>query len=69
MVPESRCSAGSPDSPVNYSGGRPRIPKSGWFGVYGPGAPDTVQWHTGQSGVPFLTTLESFCSFKFVSLT
>jgi hypothetical protein len=25
---------------MNYSGGRPGIPESGWFGVYDPGAPD-----------------------------
>jgi hypothetical protein len=28
---DSRCSGGTPDSPVNYSGVRPRIPKSGWL--------------------------------------
>jgi hypothetical protein len=39
---ESRCSAGSPDSLVNYSGARLQIPDSGWFGVVLPGAPDTV---------------------------
>jgi hypothetical protein len=27
----SRCSAGSPDSPVNYSGARLRFPESGWL--------------------------------------
>jgi hypothetical protein len=26
-------SDGTPDSPVNYSGARPGIPESGWFGV------------------------------------
>jgi hypothetical protein len=66
---DSRCSTGSPDSPVNYSGGRPVILESGWFGVYGPGAPDTVRWHTGQSGAPNFSTLKSFCSNKNVSLT
>jgi hypothetical protein len=29
LAPVSRCSAGSPDSPVNYSGGCPKIPESG----------------------------------------
>jgi hypothetical protein len=29
----SRCSAGTPDSPVNYSGVRPRKPESGWFNL------------------------------------
>jgi hypothetical protein len=47
-----RYSAGTPDSPVNYSGVAPRIPKGGKFGVGFPGAPDTVRWHTGQSGAP-----------------
>jgi hypothetical protein len=28
---ESYCSAGSPDSPVNYSGASLHFPKSGWF--------------------------------------
>jgi hypothetical protein len=30
---ERRCSTGSPDSPVNYSGARSGIPESGWFAV------------------------------------
>jgi hypothetical protein len=29
-------SGGTPDSPVNYSGARPEIPESGWFGVVRP---------------------------------
>jgi hypothetical protein len=37
---------------VNYSGAAPRIPEGGKFGVGFPGAPDTVRWHTGQSGAP-----------------
>jgi hypothetical protein len=43
---------GTPDSLVNYSGTAPRIPKGGKFRVDLPGAPDTVRWHTGQSGAP-----------------
>jgi hypothetical protein len=43
---------GTPDSPVNYSGGQFQKPKGGKFGVDFPGAPDTAQWHTGQSGAP-----------------
>jgi hypothetical protein len=38
---DSHCSAGSPDSPVNYSGACPEIPESGWFGLVRPGAPDS----------------------------
>jgi hypothetical protein len=45
------------DSPVNYSGAAPRIPEGGKFGVRFPGAPDTVRWHTGQSGAPDQGTL------------
>jgi hypothetical protein len=59
LARSSRCSAGtldSPvlplDSPVNYSGAAPRIPEGGEFGAEFPGAPDTVRWHTGQSGAP-----------------
>jgi hypothetical protein len=66
---DSRCSAGSPDSPVNYSGACPRISESGWFGLVRPGAPDTVRWHTGQSDAPIFSTLKSFCSNKIVSQT
>jgi hypothetical protein len=42
----------------------PRIPDGGKFGVELPGAPDTVQWHTGQSGAPDQGCLwVVFCSF------
>jgi hypothetical protein len=60
----SRYSAGAPDSPVNYSGAAPIIPEGGKFGVGFPGAPDTVRWHTGQSGAPDHGTLQlSFALF------
>jgi hypothetical protein len=58
----SHYSAGSPDSPVNYSGARPGIPESCWFGALRPGAPDTVRCAN-------FSTLKSFCSNKIVSLT
>jgi hypothetical protein len=45
-------SGGTPDSPVNYSEAPLRIPEGKEFGLESPGAPDTVRWHTGQSGVP-----------------
>jgi hypothetical protein len=48
----SRCSAGTPDSPVNYSGVAPQIPEAEQFGEDLPGAPDIVRWHTGQFGAP-----------------
>jgi hypothetical protein len=47
----------TPDSPVNYSGLAPRIPKGEQFGVGVPGTPDTVRWHTGQSSAPDQGTL------------
>jgi hypothetical protein len=31
--------------------------------LYGPGAPDTVRWHTGQSGASDQGTLRFFASF------
>jgi hypothetical protein len=37
----SHYSAGTPDSPVNYSGAAPRIPEGGKFGVGFLGAPDS----------------------------
>jgi hypothetical protein len=56
---DSRCSAGAPDSPVctghcpvNYSGAAPGKPEGEEFKLKHPGAPDTVRWCTGQSGVP-----------------
>jgi hypothetical protein len=55
----SRCSAwhteqsdATSDSPMNYSGVAPQIPEAKQFRVVLPGAPDTVRWHTGQSGAP-----------------
>jgi hypothetical protein len=45
-------SAGTPDSPVNYSGAPLEIPEGSEFGFDRPGAPDTVRWHTGQSDAP-----------------
>jgi hypothetical protein len=41
---ETRCSAGSPDSPVNYSGGCPGLSESGWFRGW-------QAWRTGQCPV------------------
>jgi hypothetical protein len=57
LTRSSRCSAGTPDSPVNYSRAASRIPEGEQFGVGVPGAPDTVRWHTRQSGVPDQGTL------------
>jgi hypothetical protein len=42
---------GAPDSPVNYSGAALDFSEGEQFGLKSPGAPDTVRWHTGQSGV------------------
>jgi hypothetical protein len=43
-------SGDSPDSPVNFSGAPLEIPEGEEFSLECPGAPDTVRWHTGQSG-------------------
>jgi hypothetical protein len=43
---------GSPDNPVNYSRTPPNFPESDLFTGVQPGAPNTVQCTTGQSGVP-----------------
>jgi hypothetical protein len=42
----------SPDSPVNYIGAPSEFPEGDEFSLECPGAPDTVRWHTGQSGAP-----------------
>jgi hypothetical protein len=52
LAHSSRCSAGTPDSPMNYSGAALRILETGKFGVRFFGASDTVRWYTGQSGAP-----------------
>jgi hypothetical protein len=46
-------SGASPDSPVNYSGAASHFPEGSEFSVEFPGAPDTVWWHTRQSGAPY----------------
>ena len=43
--------------PVNYSAPALRIPEGAKFSLEFPGAPDTVRWHTGQSGAPDQGTL------------
>jgi hypothetical protein len=37
---------------VNYSGAALGKPEGEEFALESPGAPDTVRWHTGQSGAP-----------------
>jgi hypothetical protein len=37
---------------VNYSGVAPRKPEASKLELIHPGAPDTVRWHTRQSGAP-----------------
>ena len=52
------------DSPVNYSGATPGKAEAEEFELIHPGAPDTVRWHTRQSGAPDQGTLRfPFCSF------
>jgi hypothetical protein len=61
----SRCSAGAPDSPVNYSRAASKKPEAEEFGVIRLGAPDTVRWHTGQSGAPDPGTLRFLLLLSF----
>jgi hypothetical protein len=68
----SRCSAGAPDSPVAHQTVRwiiaergLRNPKVKSLESYGPGAPDTVRWHTGQSGAPDQGTLRFLLLLSF----
>ena len=37
---------------MNYSGAPSNFPEGSEFGADFLGAPDTVRWHTGQSGAP-----------------
>jgi hypothetical protein len=54
----------TPDSPVNYSGAPLNFPEGDEFDLESSGAPDTVRWHTGQSGAPDQRCLRlSLCSF------
>ena len=47
LARSSRCSAGTPDSPVNYSEAASQDSEAGKFDLILPGAPDTVRWCTG----------------------
>jgi hypothetical protein len=58
VAPKSRCSAGAPDSPMNYSGVALEKPEAGQFRV-------VRSWCTGQSGAPDQGTLGFLCSFLF----
>jgi hypothetical protein len=50
-------SGGHRTCPVNYSEAPLKIPEGAKFGLESPGTPDTVRWHTGQSGAPDQGTL------------
>jgi hypothetical protein len=45
----SRCSTGTPDSPVNYSGASSDFLEGSELSFECPGVLDNVRWHTGQS--------------------
>jgi hypothetical protein len=68
LVRSSRCSAGTPDSPVNYSGAAPRISEGEQFGVEFPGALDTVRCaKPGHTSVDFCSLfLNRFLVFLLV---
>jgi hypothetical protein len=61
----TRQSGATPDSPMNYSGVAPQILEASELERIHPGAPDTVRWHTGQSGAPDQGSLRLLCSFLF----
>jgi hypothetical protein len=58
-------SGGAQDSPVNYSGAPLRIHEGEEFSLESSGAPDTVRWHTGQSGAPDQGTLRLSLALLF----
>jgi hypothetical protein len=58
----SRCSTGTPDSPVNYSGAWLNFPESGWF-IF------VRIWCTGHCPVRQSTAHSSLCSGSVLSLT
>ena len=64
----SCCSAGAPDSPVNYSGVAPRIPEGGKSRVGFPSAPDTLRCaRPGHTSVVFCSLyLNPFLVFLLV---
>ena len=54
----------TPDSPVNYSVPVLDFPEGDELELESSGAPDTVRWHTGQSGAPDQRGLRlPLCSF------
>jgi hypothetical protein len=64
----SRCSAGTPDSLVNYSEARPQKPEGEELESIAPGAPDTIRWCTGHCPVRQTRVLFGFfCSFLLKS--
>jgi hypothetical protein len=50
---------------VNYSGAALLKPEGGKFRLVRPWAPDTVRWHTRQSGVPDQGFLRFLLLFSF----
>jgi hypothetical protein len=71
-----RCSAGTPDSPVAHRTVRWIIaewhfqkPEGSELELIHPGAPDTVRWHTGQSGAPDQGSLRLVLLLSFWTLS
>jgi hypothetical protein len=54
---------------VNYSVALLRIPEGEEFSLESPGAPDTVRWHTRQSGAPDQGTLQLSLALLFEPFT
>jgi hypothetical protein len=75
VAPKSRCSAVTPDSLMAHrtvrwiiTERRLRNPKVKSSKLYGPGAPDTIRWHTEQSGAPDQGTLRFLLLLSFWTL-
>jgi hypothetical protein len=61
----TRQSGAPPDSSVNYSRTPLHFPENSWFTAGQPGAPDIVQYTTGQFGVPG----QSWCWLNFANFS
>jgi hypothetical protein len=65
LARSSRCSAGTPDSPVNYSGVASQIPKAGKFELILPGAPDSpVRQTRATFGLSLILCFEPFLRLR-----
>jgi hypothetical protein len=50
---------------MNYSGAALQKPEGEEFESIASGAPNTIQWHTGQSGAPYQGSLQFLLLLSF----